>query len=149
MAGDQSQYLTYGALEQYMRLVHWTPRLAEGEQEQLLSRLEHEEYKQSARMRLVEGYQSLILALAKRYVRYCKVMELMDLVQEGNLGLLQAIDRYDCGERSASFTTWAFACVRGAMQVACCRYEGAFHMSAEKAKAIRRVPRDAQRAAKL
>jgi len=62
----------------------------------------------------------------------------MDLVQEGNLGLLQAIDLYDC-DRSASFMTWAFACVRGAMQVACCHYEGAFHMSAEKAKAIKRV----------
>jgi len=139
MVHDQSQYLTYGALEQYMHLVHWTPRLAEGEQEQLLSRLEHEEHTQSARTRLVEGYQSLILALAKRYVRHCKRMELMDLVQEGNLGLLQAIDRYDCGERSASFTTWVFACVRGAMQVACCRYEGAFHMPVEKAKAIKRV----------
>jgi RNA polymerase primary sigma factor len=132
------QYMPYGALEQYMRAVNWVPQLVESEEEQLLTCLKFGEGTQATRTRLVEGYQPLIIGLARRYVRHCRDLELMDLVQEGNLGLLQAIDRYEFRDSGASFKTWAFTWVRGAMLVALCQ-EGAFHVPVAKIKAVRRM----------
>ncbi len=134
-----NQFMSYSALEQYMRAVKWVPPFADGEEEQCLARLEGGKDVQEVRTRLVEGYQSLIVGLAKRYVRHCRNMEFMDLVQEGNLGLLQAISTYECSDDGASFRTWAFAWVRGAMSAALCRYEGAFHMPSQKVNMVRRM----------
>ena len=97
------------ALDQYMRLVKWTPeltleeegqlleRVGRGKQEQLKpypDRLVLEEAKQ-AYDRLVAGFQPLIIHIASTYRYRVRSMDVMDLIQEGNLGLLQAIDVND------------------------------------------------------
>jgi RNA polymerase primary sigma factor len=66
----------------------------------------------SARERLVRGHLPLIRSLASRYQSYGLAFD--DLVQEGALGLLDAIDRYDpC--RSTSFETYARFRIRRAI----------------------------------
>lgn len=49
----------------------------------------------AARDRLIEAYQGWVIRLASRLVRHCRVLERMDLIQEGNIGLMQAIASYD------------------------------------------------------
>lgn len=119
MAPIQVTYLPLGALEQYLREVNAIPRLSDEEEGQLLLHAEAGKAEQaksypddgmlalarSARTRLVEGYQTLVIGLAKRYLRFCKELELLDLVQEGNLGLLQALDTYNPHIERASFRT--------------------------------------------
>jgi len=60
----------------------------------------------SARNRMVEANLRLVFSLAKRYVR--SGMELADLVQEGNLGLMRAVEKYDYrkGFRFSTYATW-------------------------------------------
>jgi RNA polymerase sigma factor (sigma-70 family) len=48
-----------------------------------------------ARNRLVEAFQPLVLALATRWKSYFRRMELLDLVQEGTLAVMMAVERND------------------------------------------------------
>lgn len=105
------------AFDQYMRFVRWTPSLTEEEEGQLLECVERGRGEQGklspdrqvlqeaiqARDRLVEGYQGLVVRIANTYKRCFRSMELLDLIQEGNLGLLKTIERYRVHEGGALF----------------------------------------------
>jgi len=141
------------AIEQYLREVKQTPPLSDEEEVHLLCCIENGNVEQAkrcpdasvlriaaqARDRLVAGYQPLLLSLARRYVRHCRELELLDLVQEGNVGLLQALEKYDRKASSASFRTWAFSWLRGLMVLALTQYESAIRLPLEKARAIRQM----------
>jgi RNA polymerase sigma factor (sigma-70 family) len=73
-----------------------------------------------ARERLVEGYQPLVISLAKKVCFSCQGMDLLDVINEGNLGLLQAIASYP--EQEVSFRMCASVCIRDALWRA--RYRG-------------------------
>ncbi len=139
MVPIQDYGVSLGALDQYMREVSWTPRLTNEEEVQLLQCLETGVDVQQARDRLVEGYQPLLIGLAKRFVRHCQRMELLDLVQEGNIGLLQALEKYDVCKGGSSFRTFAFAWVRGTMLTALWQQEATMRLPAQKVRAIRQM----------
>ncbi len=139
MLENQGYGISFSAYEQYMRQVKRTPQLANEEEINLLLTIQSGVEVCQARDRLVEGYQPLLIGLAKRFVRRCKEMELLDLVQEGNLGLLQAIEKYDASKGESSFKTFAFAWVRGTMLTAFWRYEGAIRLPLNKVQAIRQM----------
>jgi RNA polymerase primary sigma factor len=153
MVSSQVQDVPLSAIEQYLRGVKWAAPLLGEEEVQLLRCIEQGKDEQTkpcpnasvlraieqARARLVEGYQQRLISLARRYVRHCREMELLDLVQEGNLGLLQALEKFDGSTGSGSFRTWAFAWVRGLMLLALWQYEGAIRLPLEKARAVRQM----------
>ncbi|MDP8922562.1 MAG: sigma-70 family RNA polymerase sigma factor [Chloroflexota bacterium] len=68
---------------------------------------------EDARRRFVEANQRLVISVARRYRAHG--LDLEDLVQEGNLGLLHAIDRYD-PERGLRFSTYAIWWIRQAIR---------------------------------
>src|SRR5437660_249559 len=82
------------AQDVYLREVRWMSQLTEDEEMQLLHCLTSSTGVQQACDRLIEGYQGLVISLARRFERHCHHLELLDLVQEGNEGLLQAITNY-------------------------------------------------------
>jgi RNA polymerase sigma factor (sigma-70 family) len=59
-----------------------------------------------ARQEFVEANLRLVVAIARQYRR--RQVELPDLVQEGNLGLMHAVDRFDwrLGNRFSTYATW-------------------------------------------
>jgi RNA polymerase primary sigma factor len=61
---------------------------------------------QSARHRLIESNTRLVVSIAKRYLN--RGVPLGDLIQEGNLGLMEAVERFDHrrGTRFATYATW-------------------------------------------
>ena len=67
-----------------------------------------------ARDRLVEGYQHFVIYTAKKYRRSYQSMELLDLISEGNLGLLRALDYHRPGE-GYSLVTLIGRCVNQAI----------------------------------
>jgi RNA polymerase primary sigma factor len=136
---EQIQDVPLDALEQYMREVRRTPPLTGEEEAQLFLCMEQGIDAQQARTRLIAGYQPLVLALAKRFMRNCKALELLDLVQEGNIALLQALAKYDRRKEETSFGTFAFAWLRISMLTACWRYEGTIRLPWHKARALRQM----------
>jgi RNA polymerase primary sigma factor len=64
---------------------------------------------QQARRRMIEGNLRLVVSLAKRYAG--KGVSLLDLIQEGNLGLMRAIERFD-HQRGHRFSTYAIWWIR-------------------------------------
>jgi RNA polymerase primary sigma factor len=65
-----------------------------------------------ARTRLVESHLRLVVSIARRYAG--QGLDLPDLVQEGTIGLMRAIDRFDA-RREVSFSTYAAWWVRQTM----------------------------------
>lgn len=73
------------------------------EEEQLLAR-EVKRGNELARKHFIECNLRLVVKIAKRY--FCKDLSLLDLIEEGNLGLMIAVDKYD-EKCDTKFSTYA------------------------------------------
>lgn len=69
---------------------------------------------QRALERFVKSNLRLVVSAAKKYVGVLEHMDLMDLVQEGNIGLMVAVRRFDPG-RGYKFSTYAYWWIRQSM----------------------------------
>jgi RNA polymerase primary sigma factor len=67
-----------------------------------------------ALQRFVQSNLRLVVSVAKRYAGVLEHMDLMDLVQEGNLGLITAVRKFDPG-RGYKFSTYSYWWIRQAM----------------------------------
>src|SRR6266702_1355915 len=128
MSTQDDQDVSLMALDQYIRQVRWLEPLTQEEEAQLLARIERGKYErrqlqpnawrlslaQAALERLVEGYLPWVIHLAKGFVSRARSMQLLDLIQEGNQGLLQAIEHNDVS-KGYPLRALVTAYVRGAI----------------------------------
>lgn len=91
-----------GNLDAYISATHQIPMLAEEEEKDLARRLQEENDLEAAR-RLVMSHLRLVVAVARQYLGYG--LPHADLIQEGNVGLMKAVKRFDHerGVRLVSF----------------------------------------------
>ncbi|HRQ56492.1 MAG TPA: RNA polymerase sigma factor RpoH [Azoarcus taiwanensis] len=91
-----------GSIDQYIQSVNSIPMLSEAEEQELAIRL-HEEGDVEAARRLVLSHLRLVVAIARGYLGYG--LPHADLIQEGNIGLMKAVKRFDPkrGVRLVSF----------------------------------------------
>ena len=96
--------MTSDALQLYLEEIGKIPLLADSEVIELARRLEGGD--PDARQRLVSANLRLVVAIAKRYQGRGVLLE--DLVQEGNLGLIRAVERFDYrrGFRFSTYAAW-------------------------------------------
>ena len=88
----------------YLKEIGRVPLLTAEEEVELARRMEAGDA--SARHRLEEANLRLVVSIAKRYVG--RGMLFLDLIQEGNLGLLKAVEKFDYskGYKFSTYATW-------------------------------------------
>ncbi|MCF8150605.1 MAG: RNA polymerase sigma factor RpoH [Sulfuritalea sp.] len=91
-----------GSIEAYISAANRVPMLSEVEEQTLARRFREEEDLDAAR-RLVTSHLRLVIAIARKYLGYG--LPHADLIQEGNIGLMKAVKRFDPdrGVRLVSF----------------------------------------------
>lgn len=88
----------------YLKEIGRVPLLSPGEESDVAEKiLEGDE---EAKKRLVEANLRLVVSIAKRYLG--RGMQLLDLIQEGNLGLMKAVEKFDHtkGFKFSTYATW-------------------------------------------
>jgi RNA polymerase primary sigma factor len=93
------------AIKEYLKEIDESPLLNQ-EQERALAKLVVEKNDPQARDRLVRSNLRLVVNIAKKYVG--RGLNLSDLVEEGNLGLIKAVDYFDPdrGIRFSTYSAW-------------------------------------------
>ena len=86
----------------YLKEIGKVPLLTAEEESELAKRME--EGDEAAKKRLAEANLRLVVSIAKRYVG--RGMLFLDLIQEGNLGLIKAVEKFDY-RKGFKFSTYA------------------------------------------
>ncbi len=88
----------------YLKEIGRVP-LLDVEQEQILAQ-KMKEGDEKAKNKIVEANLRLVVSIAKKHLG--KGMAFLDLIQEGNLGLMKAVEKFDCsrGYKFSTYATW-------------------------------------------
>jgi len=98
------------AVSLYLREIARTPLLTAQEERMLAQRVENDD--ESARAMLVRANLRLVVSIAKKFSN--RGLSLLDLIQEGNQGLLRAVEKFDF-KRGFRFSTYAVWWIRQSM----------------------------------
>ncbi len=107
MAGDDKHTKTGGSLDAYLEEIRNFPLLDEEEETKLARRVQAGD--EEARKKMIESNLRLVVHLAKHYQN--RGLPIEDLIEEGNLGLIRAVERFD-PEFNCRFSTYAVWWIR-------------------------------------
>ena len=92
------------SVKMYLKDIGRVPLLSAQEELELAQRMA--EGDEDAKKQLINANLRLVVSIAKRYVG--RGMQFLDLIQEGNLGLMKAVDKFDYtkGFKFSTYATW-------------------------------------------
>jgi RNA polymerase primary sigma factor len=127
--GDSSE-----SLKKYLKEISRLPRITAEEERVLGARIQQGD--SAALRKLVEANLRFVVSYAKRY-RGCG-LSFLDLINEGNIGLIEAAKRFDPG-KNVKFITYAVWWVRQAIIHALSDQSGAFRLPQKQANLLYRI----------
>ncbi len=97
---------SYDSIQMYLREIGQYPLLTAQEERDLAQRILDGD--EEARNLLARANLRLVVSIAKKYVGRSPDLTLLDLIQEGNLGLFKAVDKFDHlkGFKFSTYATW-------------------------------------------
>lgn len=110
-SGASKKYLNtksspYDSTQMYLREIGQYPLLAARDERELAQRIQAGD--PEAKNLLARANLRLVVSVAKKYVGRSPDLTLLDLIQEGNLGLFRAVDKFDWskGFKFSTYATW-------------------------------------------
>jgi len=93
-------------IQMYLREIGQIPFVTAEEEKELAKRIEKGD--EEARKKLARANLRLVVSIAKRYIGRSPNLTLLDLIQEGNLGLFRAVEKFDWrrGYKFSTYATW-------------------------------------------
>jgi RNA polymerase primary sigma factor len=139
-AAERGEAAEVDAITAYLREIGRVPMLSHAQEIDLAKRIEGGE--KQAVQQFVLANLRLVVSIAKRYVG--RGLSLLDLIQEGNIGLMRAVQRYDWrrGHRFSTHATWW---IRQAISRAVADKGRAIRLPVYVNTALNRVRRERQR----
>ncbi|HWA64288.1 MAG TPA: sigma-70 family RNA polymerase sigma factor [Candidatus Paceibacterota bacterium] len=109
---DEFGDATSDSVQMYLKEIGQHPLLNSEEEVDLAKRMEHGD--EAAKQKLVVSNLRLVVSIAKKYVGRSANLTLLDLIQEGNIGLFKAVEKFDY-KRGFKFSTYATWWIRQAI----------------------------------
>lgn len=96
----------YDSIQMYLKEIGQYPLINGAKEKELAKRIEAGD--QEAKNLLARSNLRLVVSIAKKYVGRSPDLTLLDLIQEGNLGLFKAVDKFDWtkGYKFSTYATW-------------------------------------------
>ncbi|MEA2108255.1 MAG: sigma-70 family RNA polymerase sigma factor [Pseudomonadota bacterium] len=111
MRNNSQNFTDSEILQKYFQDVRSIPLLSQAEEQELAKRVQ--EGDEEAKRKMIEANLRLVIYLVKKYIN--RGLPVPDLVEEGNLGLIKAVERYDPA-RNCRFSTYAVWWIRQYMR---------------------------------
>jgi len=94
------------AVQMYLKEIGKMPLLTSDEEKDLAKRIEAGD--EAARKKFIQANLRLVVSIAKRYVNRSPNLSILDLIQEGNIGLSRAVEKFDYrkGFKFSTYATW-------------------------------------------
>jgi RNA polymerase primary sigma factor len=94
------------AVQMYLKEIGKMALLTSEEEKELAKRIEKGE--EAARKKFIQANLRLVVSIAKRYVNRSPNLGILDLIQEGNIGLSRAVEKFDYrkGFKFSTYATW-------------------------------------------
>ena len=96
----------YDSVRMYLKEIGKVLLLSRDEEVEVAKRIENGD--ESAKDELAAANLRLVVSIAKRYAKHNGKMGILDLIQEGNIGLMKAVDKFDYskGFKFSTYATW-------------------------------------------
>lgn len=97
---------SYDSIQMYLKEIGQYPLIPGAQEKELAQRIEKGD--EEAKNLLARANLRLVVSIAKKYVGRSADLTLLDLIQEGNLGLFKAVDKFDWtkGYKFSTYATW-------------------------------------------
>jgi RNA polymerase primary sigma factor len=97
---------SYDSIQMYLKEIGQYPLLNAAEERELAKRIAEGDIE--AKNLLARANLRLVVSIAKKYVNRSPDLTLLDLIQEGNIGLFKAVDKFDFtkGFKFSTYATW-------------------------------------------
>ena len=105
MINENEEYANLNSVKQYMKEISRYPLLTDEEEKDIFARIANGD--PTAAETLINSNLRLVVSVARHYAT-CSSMPLLDLIQEGNLGLIRAVEKFDIskGYKFSTYATW-------------------------------------------